>query len=129
MSGITIRKTIHFGGGRQKEIREGRPPEVPRGCIPRVSRLRALAIRLDQLVGDGEVGSYSEIACLGKVTRARVTQIMSLLNLAPDIQEAILFLPRVEAGPDPISEHDLRPIAAVLEWQEQRRMFARQMKG
>jgi len=34
------------------------------------------------------------------VTRARVTQIMNLLNLAPEIQEWLLFLPRVEEGRD-----------------------------
>jgi hypothetical protein len=123
MSGITIRKPIHFAGGRQKQIREGRPPEVPEGRIPRVSRLMALAIRLDQLVRDGEVGGYSDLAHVGQVTRARVTQVMNLLNLAPDIEEAILFLPSVETGRDPISEHDLRPIAATLDWRSQRSMW------
>ena len=54
------------------------------------------------------------------VTRARVTQIMNLLLLAPDIQEAILFLPRTERGRDPIRERQIRPIAAELDWQRQR---------
>jgi hypothetical protein len=61
---------VHFGGGRQKEIRGGRPPEVAAGRIRGVSRLMALAIRLDQLLREHEVGSYSEIACLGQVMRA-----------------------------------------------------------
>jgi hypothetical protein len=47
------------------------------------------------------------LADLGHVTRARVCQIMNLLQLAPDIQEAILFLPRVEGGRDPIKERRL----------------------
>ena len=46
---------------------------------------------------------------------------MSLLHLAPDIQEAILFLPRVESGKDPITERDIRPIAAIPDWKKQRR--------
>lgn len=54
------------------------------------------------------------------MTRARVTQIMNLLHLAPDIQEAILVLPRVEAGRDPITERELRPIAAIPDWRKQR---------
>ena len=35
------------------------------------------------------------------VTRARMTQIMNLLNLAPDIQEELLLLPPVTEGRDP----------------------------
>lgn len=58
-----------------------------------------------------------------QVTRARVTQIMNLLNLAPDIQEELLFLPRTLQGRDPIREHVLRPIAAVLDWRKQRGMW------
>ena len=68
------------------------------GRVPRVAKLMALAIRFEQLVADGVVGDYAELSRLGHVTRARMTQIMNLLHLAPDIQEAILFLPRVESG-------------------------------
>jgi hypothetical protein len=56
------------------------------------------------------------------VTRARLTQVMKLLNLVPDIQEEILRLPVVENGHDPIHERQLRPIMAVLDWTKQRRM-------
>jgi hypothetical protein len=83
----------------------------------------ALAIRLERLVKSGEVVDYADIARLGHVTRARVTQIMNLLNLAPDIQEEILFLPRTEHGRDPIQEHMVRPIAAILDWKKQRRLW------
>lgn len=68
------------------------------------------------------MADQAELARLGHVTRARLTQIMNLLNLAPDIQEAILHLPRVERGRDPITERQLRPIAAVVDWERQRRM-------
>ncbi len=85
----------------------------------------ALAIRFDRLVRDGAVADYAEIARLGHVTRARLTQIMNLLCLAPDIQEALLLLPPVEKGRDPITERELRPIAAVPGWQKQRRMWRR----
>ena len=83
----------------------------------------ALAIRFDQLLRDGVVADYAELARLTHVSRARITQIMNLLNLAPDIQEAILFLPRVESGRDPIREHAVRPIAATSDWRKQRRMW------
>ena len=78
----------------------------------------ALAIRFDELIHNGDVADQAELARVGHVTRARVTQIMNLLNLAPDIQEAILFLPRVERGRDSVTEHDLRAIVGVLDWRE-----------
>ncbi len=85
----------------------------------------ALAIRFDRLVRNGAVADYAEIARLGHVTRARLTQIMNLLHLAPDIQEAILFMPCAESGRDPITERELRPMAAVPVWKKQRRMWRR----
>jgi len=69
------------------------------------------------------VADYAELARLGHVSRARVTQIMNLLNLAPDIQEELLFLPRTDGSRAPIAERHLRPIAAVLDWRKQRRMW------
>ena len=56
----------------------------------------ALAIRFGDLMRSGEVTSYAELARLGRVTRARMTQVMSLLSLGPNIQEEILFLRRPE---------------------------------
>jgi hypothetical protein len=85
----------------------------------------ALAIRFDALVREGAVSTQAELAAVGHVTRARVTQIMNLLHLAPDLQEAVLHLPPIRAGRDPITEHDLRPIAAKVQWAEQRRMWRR----
>lgn len=98
---------------------------VESGNVPRISRLMALAIRFDGLIERGEVRDYADLARLGYVTRARITQIMNLLNLAPDIQEALLFLPRTVMGRDPICEKVVRPIAAVPHWHRQRKMWAR----
>ena len=72
----------------------------------------ALALRLDELVRTGQVASYSQLASLGQVTRSRISQIVSLLHLAPDIQEALLFLPPTLRGRDAIILADLMPIAA-----------------
>ncbi len=63
------------------------------------------------------------------MSRARVTQIMNLNFLAPDIQEEILFLPRVERGRDPVREHAVRAIAATAEWGKQRRMWEALLQG
>ena len=83
-----------------------------------------LAIRCDQLIRDGVIANQSELANFGHVTTARMTQIMMLLNLAPDLQEEIVFLPRTEHGRDAIKESDVRPIAQTLDWGIQRRMWA-----
>ncbi len=108
---------------------DNHPHEVDRtiesGNLPRISKLMALAIRFDGLVRRGEVRDYADLARLGYVTRARITQIMNLLNLAPDIQEAILFLPRTVKGRDRLREKEVRPIAAVPHWSRQRKMWAK----
>jgi hypothetical protein len=124
---LTVAGTIHFrrtGRGARREVRAGAAPAAPAGRVPRVSRLMALALRLDGLIREGVVAGYAELARLGHVTRARVTQVMNLLNLAPDIQEQLLFLPRVEGGRDPVVLRDLQPVVAVADWKKQRKMWA-----
>ena len=88
-------------------------------AISRIARLMALAIRFEGLVNDGTVRGYADLARRGHVTRARMTQIMKLLHLAPDIQERLLFLPPIEG----LNERNLRPIVRRIDWDEQRRMF------
>lgn len=97
-----------------------KPAPALSGRIPRVARLMALAIRLDGLLRDGVVGTQAELAELGGVTRARLTQILNLLSLAPQIQEELLHLPPVTKGKDPITEHHLRGLAAEMDWAEQK---------
>ena len=125
----TIEVPVHFhrcGHGSRKEMRSGLEEiPLPPGRVPRVARLMALALRLEELVCTGQVGSYTELASLGRVTRARVSQIMSLLGLAPDLQEALLFLPPTRRGRDPIILADLMPIAAAFDWRKQRRLWRR----
>jgi hypothetical protein len=84
----------------------------------------ALALRLEGLVRSGAVRDYAELARLGHVTRARMSQIMSLLSLAPDLQELLLFLPATLAGRDSLVLRQILPIAAQPDWQRQRRMWA-----
>ncbi|MCX7701188.1 MAG: hypothetical protein N2039_09945 [Gemmataceae bacterium] len=115
------------GRGSRKVLANGPRPhrQTEPGRVPRVARLMALAIRLERRLREGVFESYSELAALGQVTRARVSQIMNLLNLAPDIQEAILFLPRTLHGRDPIHLRPLQPIATTLDWRKQRRRLER----
>ena len=128
---LVIESNIHFtrsGRGSGKQIHEGDAPAlmpIHTGRVPRVARLMALAIRFHKLIGEGQVADYAELARLAHVTRARITQIMNLLMLAPDIQEAILFLPRVDSGRASIHLRDLQPIALVPDWRKQRQMWDR----
>ncbi len=132
---LTTTGTIHFARARRgrKELRHGEapppPPPIVFGRVPRIARLMALAIRMRRMIDAGEVRDYAELARLGHVTRARMTQIMNLLNLAPDIQEEILFLPPIESGRDPIRELQLRPITAVPDWRKQRQMWRELVAG
>ena len=130
MRPISIKKEVYFTRGlhTRKVMQDSPPPEpspVPEGRIPRISRLMALAIRFDRLIKEGEITDQADLARLGNVSRARVTQIMNLLQLAPDIQEALLFLPRTERGRDPIREHHIRPLTGILDWRRQREMWRR----
>jgi hypothetical protein len=120
-SKIHIRRSEH---GRRR-IRAGESPQMDEaaGRIPRVSRLMALAIRFERLIRGGTVADQAELARLGQVTRARLTQIMNLLLLAPDIQEAILFLPAIQHGRDRIHLRQLQPITQVPDWRKQRRLW------
>lgn len=124
----TLKVTRKFHVARRhhgrKQLRDGASADVPVGRIPRIARLMALAIRCDQLIRDGVIANQSELAEFGHITTARMTQIMVLLNLAPDIQEKILFLPPTERGRDVVKETDVRPIASTLDWRKQRRMWA-----
>jgi hypothetical protein len=132
--GLTVTRKIHFSlrNKGRREIQPGPQPvpdDVPAGRVPRVARLMALAIRFDDLIRSGAITDQADLARLGHVSRARVTQIMNLLHLAPSIQEEILFLPRVTNGRDPITERDLRAVAAETDWGRQRAVWGRLRAG
>lgn len=106
-SGMEIEVAL---GRRHKKSELERAPVAPK--IPRVTRLMSLAIKFQDMIDRGEVRDYADLARLGYVSRARVTQIMNLLLLAPTIQEQILL------GLSSTPERFLRAIKQVL-WQQQ----------
>jgi hypothetical protein len=129
MTRITINRQFHVATKRSgtKQIQSGTMPVTPAGRVPRISRLLALAHHCFRLVQSGAIINQSELAHYGQISTTRMTQIMWLDNLAPDIQEEILFLPRTTQGRDTIKEADLRPIAKTLDCKRQRQMW-KQMK-
>lgn len=126
-AGFSVSKT-----GKRSGPRRSAPPttdaasraSTPVGRIPRVARLMALAIKLDGLIKSGEVASQRELAAVARVTPARVTQILNLLGLAPDIQETLLNLPPVTSGRDPVTEREMRPLTTMFRWTDQRQAWA-----
>src|SRR4029078_2476996 len=103
-------------GRKQLGVYPEQTAPIEKGRIPRVSRLMALAIKFEGMIREGVVRDYAELARLGRGSRAWVSRFMSLLNLAPDIQEAVLYLPRVERGREPIRMRDLLPVAVLASW-------------
>jgi hypothetical protein len=127
INGIAIKRPFHLRRefrNRQRVV-TGAKPKVTVGCVPRISRLMALAIRFNQLIHDGTVSDQATLARIGHVSRARLTQIMDLLNLAPDIQESLLELTPSQNGRDTISERQLRTIATQLNWSKQQQLLSR----
>jgi site-specific DNA recombinase len=89
----------------------------------RITRLMAVAIHLNGLVATGKAGTFRELAAAGHVSRARLSQILQLTHLAPDIQEQLLFLPPTLRGPDPLLERHLRALTRLVDWEQQKQRF------
>ncbi len=104
---------------------DAHPSRAPGGRLPRVTQVMALAIQFQEMVRTGEVRDCADLARLAGLTRERISQVMKLAWLAPDIQMEILYLPAVHGGRFPVSEVAARKIATVLSWAEQRAEWAK----
>lgn len=102
---ITTEHEIYFTRTQceHSALKAGEPPPEISGRLQRVTKLMALAIRFNQLQKTGVVKDQSKLARLGHVAPARLSQIINLLTLSPEIPEAILFLPRVHEGLDSVN--------------------------
>ncbi len=101
------------GAGAPKRLQAGTAAPVQQN-VPRIARLLALAHKFQGMLDRGEVKSMTELARLGRVSRARVTQIMDLLMLAPEIQERVLL------GAVDVPLKDLIPVVREPLWASQR---------
>jgi hypothetical protein len=100
-------------------------PRVATGRLPRVTQVLALAIHFDDLIRTGEAIDYADIARRACLCRERISQIMRLNHLAPDIQVEVLYLPPTPTGKYPTSETVLRRVANLLSWADQRLEWGR----
>ena len=118
---ITIAPAKGRKGGQHRSPAVPKVPGPPR--IPRITRLMALAIKFQDMVDRGEVRDYADLARLGYVSRARITQIMNLLNLAPQIQEALLFPNEGLNSCSVACENRIRGVARLIPWEDQSAAF------
>ena len=93
---------------------------VKRGRFPRITQVLAMALQFQEMIGKGEIRRHADLARLAGVSRERISQMMVLTWLAPDIQEAVLRLPQMPGGRFPVSEGALRKVARLPLWADQR---------
>jgi hypothetical protein len=125
---ITTKRKVYFqrSSKNRRVISTTQPARqaAPAGRVQRVSKLVALALHFDRLIREGKVRDQSELARLCRVTQPRMSQLMNLTHLAPDIVEAVLHLPLRTGGRDAVHERMLRPLTAAADWAVQRRMWS-----
>jgi hypothetical protein len=114
-------------GRKRVGVPKPKMPSAP-AKLPHITKLMALAIRLEHLLATGQVKDQAEIARVAGITRARVTQIINLANLAPDIQQAILDLEPTTAPVPRFREREVRTIAILPNWEKQRLMWKQLFK-
>jgi hypothetical protein len=123
---MKIEFTVPFRRSLSPRTSLTEPAPDPQGNPPRIARLLAPAHKLDAQVRSGAIAGYGELARLGHISPARLTQVMVLLHLAPSIQEFILFLSAGDARFVP--ELVLRKIAREPRWDCQRKLFGELLK-
>ena len=84
---------------------------------PHLRQSLILAYQIDQIIADGQAKDFTQAAQWLNMTKARLSQIISLLNLAPAIQEEVLLTdsPKIRK----ISVQQILPITAESDWNQQ----------
>ena len=94
-------------------------PMSPEKKSPRIARMLALAHALRAALDGAPVGGLAALSAATKLTPERVTQLVDLTFLAPDIQERLVF------DELPITAKTLQPITLMRPWALQREAFER----
>jgi len=122
LSGVVIRV-------KGKRIRYVPPGQVPKADpVPtvrrpaKVARLLALAHHIQDAIDRGVVADRAAAARQLGFTRARLTQLLDLTLLAPEIQEVVLELEAIN-GEEPTYERRLRRIVRFTNWRGQRKAW------
>lgn len=103
---------------RRVQLRED-VPDRKRSRPLRAARMLAMAHEIERLITEGAFADRADAARKLGFTRARISQLLDLTLLAPDLQERLLTMETAE-GADPITEHRLRTVVAMTSWRGQR---------
>jgi hypothetical protein len=103
--------------GHGKAFLDGPPPPPPEPVRrpARVAIMLALAHKIQAAIDGGVVRDRAEVASRLGLSRARISQLLDLTLLAPNIQEEILFTEAVD-GLEPLSERAVRAAVRVEDW-------------
>jgi len=123
LTGQLFRKRRGRGYVFTEKPPEPKPIHEPVRRPARVAQMLAFAHGLGAAIERGDFRDQADAARHFQLTRARITQLMNLTLLAPDIQEQVLFLEAVD-GREPMSERDLRTVLQSLVWEEQAAVWA-----
>ena len=122
---VRLQPTVREINRPAKKKAAAAPPITKTGRFPRLAQVLALALQFQEMIDSGEVRGYADLARLGCVSRERISQIMILTWLAPDIQHELLMLPPTLGGRFAICEDMLHPIARIPHWEEQRALWCK----
>jgi hypothetical protein len=125
----TVERVRRGRGAAQRLQLASGVPLAGAGRVLRLARLMALAVQLEAMLGPGNLRHAADLARLAQVSRARISQVLGLLHLAPDIQEELLLWPRITSGREPLVLGDLQPIIHVPDWVRQRKLWHKLKKG
>jgi hypothetical protein len=98
------------------------PAVVPVVRPARVAVMLALAHKIAAAITAGRLHDQADAARRLDLTRARITQLLALLALAPDLQERVLFLESID-GIEPLTERALRRTIRTWSWDTQRAIY------
>lgn len=117
---VRLQPTVRQINRVPKKITLAVDPTAKRGRLPRITQVLAMALQFQEMIDRGVVRRHADLARLGCVNRERISQMMVLTWLAPDIQETILRLPQMPSGRFSVSEGALRNVARLALWEDQR---------
>jgi hypothetical protein len=117
---VRLQPTVRQIGRAPKQLAARAKTDVKCGRFPRITQVLAMALQFQDMIDRGDIRRHADLARLGCVSRERISQMMVLTWLAPDIQEAILRLPQMAGGRFPVSEGALRKVARMPLWEDQR---------
>jgi len=91
-----------------------------RAKLPRITHTVARALMFEHAIANGEAADFADLARLTATTRERVSQVMKMMRLAPDIQDEILRLPPVRRPQRAITVPEVTAITDQIVWDDQR---------